>query len=146
MELGAFGFVSFASADVARDLRRADDRPSASLTGETISEMSTGVPSLCRRTVSISTGSPARMWRQHHVFLAPPVGRNDQRDRLADRLGCGVAEHPLGAAVPGHDDAVEVLADDRVVGRFDDGRESLRRAARLLERVDAARARPLSAA
>ena len=32
----------------------------------------------------------------------------------------GVAEHAFGRLVPGRDDAVQILADDRVVGRFDD--------------------------
>ena len=34
-----------------------------------------------------------------------------------------VAEEPLGPGVPRADDAVERLADDRVVGRLDDGRQ-----------------------
>jgi hypothetical protein len=32
----------------------------------------------------------------------------------------------LGAAIPGLDDTVEILADDGVVGRLDDGGELLR--------------------
>jgi hypothetical protein len=42
---------------------------------------------------------------------------------LADRLRGAVAEDALGAEVPGADDAVERLADDRVVGGGDDGGE-----------------------
>ena len=38
----------------------------------------------------------------------------------------GVAEDPLGGGVPGRDDAVEVLADDRIVGRLDDRRQAAR--------------------
>ena len=40
-----------------------------------------------------------------------------------DLLG-RVAEHALGALVPGGDDAVERLGDDGVVGAFDDRREA----------------------
>ena len=43
------------------------------------------------------------------------------RDRLSDHLRRGVAKDALGARVPSADDAVEVLADDRVVGRLDHG-------------------------
>ena len=39
---------------------------------------------------------------------------------LPDRLRGGVAEHPLRRPVPGRDDAVQILADDGVVGRFND--------------------------
>ena len=35
----------------------------------------------------------------------------------------GIAEHAFGRGVPRCDDAVEILPDDRVVGRFDDGGE-----------------------
>ena len=58
---------------------------------------------------------------QDVIFLRKPVGGDDERDGLADRFFSGVAEHPLGGAVPRRDDAVEVLADDRVVGGLDNG-------------------------
>ena len=79
------------------------------------------VPSLRWRIVSkCVTASPARMRREDHVFFGLPIGGNDHPDRLADRFRGGVAEHPFGGAVPRRDDAVQVLADDGVVGRFDD--------------------------
>ena len=53
------------------------------------------------------------------------IVRDQDRDRLADHFLGGVAEQALGADVPAHDDPVQVLADDRVVGRFDDGSELL---------------------
>ena len=58
---------------------------------------------------------------QDVALLVQPLGRDDQGDRPADGLGGGVAEEPLGPGVPRPDDAVERLADDRVVGRLDDG-------------------------
>ena len=60
---------------------------------------------------------------EDQFFFGLPVGRNDHADRLADRLGGGVAEHPLGRPIPRRDDAVQILADDRVVRRFDDRHE-----------------------
>ena len=57
-----------------------------------------------------------------------PRGARDQdRDRLADRLLLGVAVDPLGAGVPARDHPRRVLAQDRVVGGLDDGRELLER-------------------
>ena len=60
---------------------------------------------------------------EDHVFFGLPIGRNDHADRLADGFGRGVAEHAFGRPIPGRDDAVQILADDRVVRRFDDARE-----------------------
>ena len=53
--------------------------------------------------------------------------RDQGENRLADDLIRRIAEQALGALVPAHDGAVEVLADDRVVGGFDDGGEVLGR-------------------
>ena len=54
------------------------------------------------------------------------LGRNDARYALADHLFGRVAEHALGAGVPGAHDSVERLADDGVVGAFDDRRQGRR--------------------
>src|ERR1700759_659542 len=61
--------------------------------------------------------------RQDSALLVLAVVRNDDRDGLPDRLRGRVAENPLRTAVPAGDDAVQVLADDRIVARFDDGGE-----------------------
>jgi hypothetical protein len=63
---------------------------------------------------------------------------NQHRDRLADGLLLEIAEQPLRALVPGADHAVEVLADDGVVGRFDDRGKAMRHllGALLLTHVD----------
>ena len=52
---------------------------------------------------------------EHHVLFGKAIRRDQHRDRLPDGLVGGVAEQLLGAAIPGGDDAVEILADDRVV-------------------------------
>ena len=62
--------------------------------------------------------------RQDLGLLAAMVRGDDHGDRVADGLGGGVAEEPFGATVPALDDAVQVLADDGVVGGFDNGGES----------------------
>jgi len=48
------------------------------------------------------------------------IGRNQDVDAASNDLLGGVLVKSLGARVPAHDDAVERLADDRVVGRLDD--------------------------
>src|SRR5205085_11552589 len=48
------------------------------------------------------------------------LGRDDDRNRLADDLFRPIAKQSNGAVVPGIDAAVERLADDSVVRRFDD--------------------------
>ena len=60
------------------------------------------------------------------VLLRDAIGRDDERDVAADGLCGGVAEEALGGGVPALDDAVERLADDGVVGRFDDRRQQAR--------------------
>ncbi len=57
---------------------------------------------------------------QDHGFFVLPVRRVQHRDRAADHFGSRVAEHVFGCLVPCCDDAIECLADDRVVRRFDD--------------------------
>ena len=48
-------------------------------------------------------------------FFINAICRDQDRDRLADDLFRLIAEQPLGTAIPACDDAVEVLADNRVV-------------------------------
>ena len=48
-------------------------------------------------------------------FFINAICRDQDRDRLADDLFGPIAEQPLGTAIPACDDAVEVLADNRVV-------------------------------
>src|SRR5262249_52548653 len=53
-------------------------------------------------------------------FFIAFVGRNDQRDRLADRFICAVAKKPFGGRIPGRDPGVATLADDGVLGGIAD--------------------------
>jgi hypothetical protein len=67
---------------------------------------------------------------QELVLFALSVGRNDQTDGLPDSFLCRVAEHAFGGAVPRRDDTVQILSDNRVVGRGDNRGKSLRTAIR----------------
>lgn len=51
------------------------------------------------------------------------AGRQEHMHGLTHRFGGGIAENALGTGIPTGDDTVESLADDSVVGRFDDGCE-----------------------
>ena len=56
-------------------------------------------------------------------LLVLQILRDDDGDRFADDLLRRITEQPSGARIPADDDAVEVFADDRIVGQFDDARE-----------------------
>jgi len=51
-------------------------------------------------------------------LLFQSVRRNDDCDGLANRFFRLLSEKPLRTRIPGLDDAVQVLADDCIVGRF----------------------------
>ena len=53
--------------------------------------------------------------RQDDRLFLEVIRRDQEGDRPSHRLGGRVAEEPLRALVPGGDNAVEVLAHDRVV-------------------------------
>ena len=92
--------------------------PAASWIGEMVSEMSMRRPSLRTRTVSKwSTRSPRRICARMVASSSIRSGGSKIRDRPADHLVGGVAEDALGGRVPTQDDAVEIFADDGVVGR-----------------------------
>ena len=74
---------------------------------------------------------------EHQGLFVDTFGRDDKQNRLANRLACGVTEHPFSTGIPRRDDAVEVLAEDGIVGRLDDGRNLLRHARRCFERLQA---------
>ena len=58
---------------------------------------------------------------EHLVFLGATLPGNDEGDVPTHGLRTRPAEHPLGGRVPGRDDAIQGLADDRVVRALDDG-------------------------
>jgi hypothetical protein len=65
--------------------------------------------------------------RENSRLLVEQIRRNQDGDRPADDLRGFVSEQALGSAIPGPDDSIEILADDGVVGGFDDRGEVLGR-------------------
>src|SRR5205085_2580209 len=61
--------------------------------------------------------------RQDRILFGEPVRRKQNSDRAADHFVRRVAENDLGTPVPARDDAVQILADDRVVRGLDNGRQ-----------------------
>jgi hypothetical protein len=51
------------------------------------------------------------------------VVRYKEVDRLSNHLGSCISEDPLGARIPRRDNAIQVFADDGIVGRIDKGLE-----------------------
>ena len=110
--------------DVVGDLGGADDPAGLVASGETVTEMSSRRPSLATRTVSKwSIRSPRLILAEDVVLFGEELGRDEAGDGLADHLVGAIAEGAGSAAVPRGHPAVEVLADDGVVGPFDDGGE-----------------------
>jgi hypothetical protein len=46
---------------------------------------------------------------EDHGFCVMPIRRNEDRYGLTHCLFCGITKEELGAAVPSHDDAIEIL-------------------------------------
>jgi len=60
---------------------------------------------------------------QDPLLVPRPVRGLQARNRLADHLRRGIAEHPLRPAVPAHHPALQVLPYDRIVRRLDARRQ-----------------------
>jgi hypothetical protein len=104
-------------ADVARDLRSADDAAVVVVEGRH------GQRNRNRRTIlSLADGFvvPDRLaladLAEHEILFALPIARNDHPNGPPDGLFSGVAEDAFGGGIPGQDGSVQVLADNRVIG------------------------------
>ncbi len=92
--------------------------------GDTVTETWTRVPSF--RTREVSYGwmcSPRSRRASTRSSSFGRSGRDDGRDRPAERLDRGIAVQTLGAPVPARDEAFERRAHDRVVGKLHDRRQ-----------------------
>ena len=87
--------------------------------------MFTSAPSLRTRVVSKDRHARREQAAREYRFPHTECGWNQQRDRLADHLLRRITEQPLRARIPARDDAVEVLADDGILGTVDDCCEPL---------------------
>jgi hypothetical protein len=66
--------------------------------------------------------SPPRI-RPSIVSLVEALWWDQDRDRFTDDLLGRISKEPLRALVPALDDAIEALANDRIITEFDDGSE-----------------------
>ena len=102
--------------DVARDFRGADNDafciPHRRDRQRNVDQRAVLAPPHGFIVIDAFTASDAPKDRR---FLLLQVRRDQDGDGLADDLVGGVAEHALGALVPAVDDAIKVLADDRIV-------------------------------
>ncbi len=57
---------------------------------------------------------------EHRRFFVDSLRWDEKRQGLPHRFRGGVAEQPFCTGIPTGDDVVEILADDRIVRRFDD--------------------------
>ena len=122
---------ALAAGEIARDLRRADDLARAEIGSARPSARSGSASVLALpHRLEVIDGIAAPHAGEHAIFFLLPIGGHDHADRPADDFGRGVAEQPFGRPVPRDDRAIQILADDRVVARFDDGGEMVARRVR----------------
>ena len=57
---------------------------------------------------------------ENHGFFIPPIGGNEDGNRLPYGFLGRIAEEPFRAAVPACDHAVEVFGENGVIGKFND--------------------------
>ncbi len=111
-----------ASHDVARDLRGADDLAALVADGRDrqgdLHQGSILAPPNRLVVIDPLAASDALEDRGHLVLAA---GRSEDGDIATDHLLGGVAEQPLGSAIPAGDDAGQVLARNCIVTVLDDG-------------------------
>jgi hypothetical protein len=112
--------------DVAGNLGRADDH-ARGITDRRHGKRDRHEPAVLRpsfRLVTVDAFAAADAVQNRGRFVRT-AGRRQYRHRPPDGLfGC-VTEHALSAAVPAADNAVQILADDGIVGRLDDGGKPL---------------------
>ena len=125
LEIGDSRLRALPLGDVARDLRRAN-HPSVLVANRRDGERDVEQRAVLAlpHGLEVIDALVTPDSREHFVFLRAPLLWDDQGDRPANHLVGGVAEHLLRGAVPALDDAVEILAHDRVVGGLDDGGEA----------------------
>ena len=110
--------------DVPRDLRGADD-PAGDVAHRRDRHRNIDLAPILTASYGFKVVDPlaASYAFEDHVLFQQAVSREQPGNRLTDHfLGC-VSEDRLGSPVPARDDALERLADDRVVGAFDDSAE-----------------------
>ena len=129
----AFALQPVPAADVARDLRDADDLARRRAHGRHRQGDVHHRSILAHaHRLEIADGPALPDPRQHLVLLVQALGRDDDRDGPPHRLRRRVPEQLLGRGVPGSDDPAEILAHDGVGRGAHEGREMERRQLSLL--------------
>ena len=120
----ALGDGGLPLGDVAGNLRDADDRARVVEDGRD-RQRDIEVASVFGEAFGLEVIDTlaATNTREDLVLLCLSLRRDEDPHVLADQLGSRVPEQPLGCAVDRLDDAVQILRDDRVVGRVDDRRQ-----------------------
>ncbi len=123
-ELLTLGLGYAFAHDVAHDLRRADDVAVVVAHGRNRERHPNPLP-VGAQPLRLEMLDPLAGLEAGNdlVFLGDPLGRDHEGDMAANGLVGRIAEQVLGRVVPGLNDAVQRLADDRGVRRFDDRRE-----------------------
>src|SRR5207302_6117732 len=117
--------------DVTPDRRCADDPPLLVADGGDGHRNGDPLPIFvyAKSLVVVDALASAQALEDGHELVGV-VGWNEDRDIASDRFFGPVAVDALGPPVPTDDGAVERLADDRVVRRFDDRVQEFRRPGR----------------
>src|SRR5262245_51544444 len=112
-EDGDLRFAPFALGDIAGNFRRADDFAVKILNGRNRQRNvdQASVLALANSLIMLDALTAPNTF-ENRWLLVMPVGRNQDRDRLADNLFGQVAENPLRTPVPACDDAIKVYAYD----------------------------------
>ena len=117
-------FRALARGHVAGDFRGADDR-AVFVPHRRHGERNVNQPAvLAAPDGLVVLDAPAgRDAFQEPRFLALEMIWNNRGDRFTDHLFGGISEQALSAGIPADDHAVEILADDDVVGGYHDAGE-----------------------
>jgi hypothetical protein len=124
-ELFAFTEDAFDAGNIARDFGDADDVSVGVFDGGDCDGDIQGAAVFAEADgFKVIDTLPAAKLIQYFGFFIEAIGWEKDGDGLADHFFGGVAEHSLGGLIPAFDDAVEIFADDGVVGGGNDGFES----------------------
>src|SRR2546423_13454775 len=70
----------------------------------------------------INALAPTNPLQDARLFVLP-LSRDEGHDRFADDFFWSVTEEPFSGCIPTGDVAIQVFADNGVIGIFDDGRQ-----------------------
>src|SRR6185437_9071539 len=113
---------------VTDDLRYAANLPLGieyGRNGERHGNPATVLPNPCRLDVVYAAAASELF--QKTILVRPQFGRDEHRNRPSKNFLCSITKYMFRSSVPAHDDAVQRLAHNGVIRRFDDCGEPVRR-------------------